>query len=52
MFGIDDALLGAAVGGVTGLASTWWTNEKADERQADAQAFFCSTVRCSLSDAG
>ena len=39
MFGIDDALLGAAVGGVTGLASTWWTNEKAAERQSDAQGF-------------
>lgn len=39
MFGIDDALLGGAVGAVTGLASTWWTNEKADERQADAQGF-------------
>ena len=39
MFGIDDAILGAAVGGVTGLASTWWTNEKAAERQSDAQAF-------------
>ena len=39
MFGIDDAILGAAVGGVTGLASTWWTNEKAAERQSDAQGF-------------
>ena len=39
MFGIDDAILGATVGGVTGLASTWWTNEKAAERQSDAQGF-------------
>ena len=39
MFGIDDALLGGAVGAVTGLASTWWTNEKAAERQDEAQGF-------------
>lgn len=39
MFGIDDALLGGVVGGVTGLASTWWTNEKSAERQSDAQGF-------------